>query len=96
YSGTPKKGYALRERNYDSTGNNANALEVFDTEIATINCYFRSNLDNANDLKDATNYPIKGINYLQAAGNWHASATAEGTRVNPNVTDTTQQKGFRD
>ncbi|CAG8798747.1 6147_t:CDS:2, partial [Dentiscutata erythropus] len=119
YSGIPKKGYALRERNYDSTGNNASecrwsteimqtvfaivktklrkdALEVFDTEIATINCYFRSNLDNANNLKDTTNYPIKGINYLQAAGNWHASATAEGTRVNPNVTDATQQKGFRD
>ncbi|CAG8449978.1 8072_t:CDS:2, partial [Dentiscutata erythropus] len=72
------------------------ALEVFDTEIATINCYFRSNLDNANDLKDAENYPIKVINYLQAAGAWHASATAEGTRINPNVTDATAQKGFRD
>ncbi|CAG8754409.1 26591_t:CDS:2 [Dentiscutata erythropus] len=91
YSGTPKKRYTLRERNYDSTRADAhecrwsteimqtvfaiirtklrkNALEVFDTEIATINCYFRSNLDNANDLKDAENYLIKAINYLQAAG----------------------------
>ncbi|CAG8761509.1 126_t:CDS:2, partial [Dentiscutata erythropus] len=89
YSGTPKKGYTLRGRDYISTANNANecrwsteimqtvfaiirtklkkdALEVFDSEIATINCYFRSNLDNANDLKDAENYPIKGISYLQA------------------------------
>ncbi|CAG8738320.1 28773_t:CDS:2 [Dentiscutata erythropus] len=72
------------------------ALEVFDTEIATINCYFRSNLDNANDLKDAENYPIRGVNYLQAAGAWHASTTAKGTRINPHVTDATQQKGFRD
>ncbi|CAG8790496.1 27068_t:CDS:2 [Dentiscutata erythropus] len=119
YSGTPKKGYTLRGRDYVSTANGANecrwsteimqtvfaivrtklrkdALEVFDIEIATINCYFRSNLDNANDLKDAENYPIRGVNYLQAAGNWHASATAEGTRINPHVTDATQQKGFRD
>src|ERR1700752_4840575 len=72
------------------------ALEVFDTNITTINCYFRSNLANANDLKDAENYPIKNVNYLQAAGAWHNSATAEGTRVNPNITDATQQKGFRD
>ncbi|CAG8511796.1 6318_t:CDS:2 [Dentiscutata erythropus] len=119
YSETPKKGYTLRGRNYDSTGADAyeykwsteimqtvfaiirtklrkDVLEVFDAEIATINCYFRSNLDDANDLKDAENYPIKAINYLQAAENWHASAIAEGTRINPNVTDATIQKGFRD
>ncbi|CAG8791869.1 26290_t:CDS:2, partial [Dentiscutata erythropus] len=119
YFETPKKGYTLRGRNYDSTRADAyecrwsteiiqtvfaiirtklkkDALEVFDTEIATINCYFKSNLDNANDLKDAENYLIKAINYLQAAGNWHAFAIAEGTRINPNVTDTTTQKGFRD
>ncbi|CAG8449965.1 14222_t:CDS:10 [Dentiscutata erythropus] len=90
YSGTPKRGYTLRGRDYNSTGNNASECR-WSTEIMQ-----KSNLDNANDLKDAENYPIKVINYLQAAGAWHASATAEGTRINPNVTDATAQKGFRD
>ncbi|CAG8608118.1 11815_t:CDS:2 [Dentiscutata erythropus] len=71
------------------------ALEAFDAEIATINCYFRSNTDGTG-LKDVENYSTRNISYLLVAEAWHDTAVAEGRRINPNVTNAIIQKGFRD
>ncbi|KAF0333035.1 hypothetical protein F8M41_017342 [Gigaspora margarita] len=74
------------------------ALEIFDSEIGTINCYWRSNINGDQDiiatLKDTNDYPTN-LNH-QYNGAFHATATTEGERCTPHITAATVQKGFRE
>ncbi|KAF0488312.1 hypothetical protein F8M41_022338 [Gigaspora margarita] len=74
------------------------ALEIFDSEIGTINCYWRSNINrNVNliaTLKDTTEYPTN-LNHLYT-GAFDVTATTEGERCNPHITNAIVQKGFRE
>ncbi|CAG8832737.1 1048_t:CDS:1 [Gigaspora margarita] len=74
------------------------ALEIFDSEIGTINCYWRSNINGNQNiidtLKDTNDYSTN-LNH-QYNGAFHASATTEGERYNPHITNATVQRGFRE
>ncbi|KAF0488304.1 hypothetical protein F8M41_022330 [Gigaspora margarita] len=74
------------------------ALEIFDSEIRTINCYWRSNINGDQDiiatLKDTNDYPTN-LNHPYN-GAFHATATTEGERCTPHITAAIVQKGFRE
>ncbi|CAG8857090.1 5690_t:CDS:2, partial [Gigaspora margarita] len=62
------------------------ALEIFDSEIGTINCYWRSNINGDQNiidaLKDTNDYPTN-LNH-QYNGAFNPSATTEGERYDNN------------
>ncbi|CAG8855203.1 39621_t:CDS:2, partial [Gigaspora margarita] len=74
------------------------ALEIFDSEIGTINCYWRSNINGDQNvidtLKDTTEYPTN-LNHPYN-GAFDPTATTEGARYNPYITNATVQRGFRE
>ncbi|CAG8848737.1 46485_t:CDS:2, partial [Gigaspora margarita] len=74
------------------------ALEIFNSEIGTINCYWKSNINGDQNiiaaLKDTTDYPTN-LNH-QYNGAFDPIATTEGARCNPHITNATVQKGFRE
>ncbi|KAF0560350.1 hypothetical protein F8M41_002349 [Gigaspora margarita] len=70
------------------------ALEIYDSKIATINCYWRPNVNNNTaNMKDTHNYPTTLNRAYRAL---HQSATTEGERCTPHITRATVIKGFRD
>ncbi|CAG8849205.1 22265_t:CDS:1, partial [Gigaspora margarita] len=74
------------------------ALEIFNSEIGTINCYWRSDINGNQNvidtLKDTTEYPTN-LNHPYN-GAFDATATTEGTRCNLHITNAIVQKGFRE
>ncbi|CAG8835501.1 14408_t:CDS:2 [Gigaspora margarita] len=74
------------------------ALEIFDSKIGTINCYWRSDINGNQNiidtLKDTTEYPTN-LNHPYN-GAFDVTATTEGTRCNPYITNATVQRGFRE